>query len=101
MQDLLEVVHKRKAKTMNYQIVDTTSGKALVAVIDMQEERYWGDCSMCGHLHRLDHAVAWYCGPTHDEIGAVTTEYTDGGIVGGMCVCKQCHDGHYAEKQNP
>jgi hypothetical protein len=82
---------------MSYQIVDTATGKAVVVVIDMQEERYWGECSMCEQYRRLDHAVAWYCGPTHDEIGSVTTEYTDGGIVGGMCVCKQCHDGHYAE----
>lgn len=81
---------------MSYQIVETVTGKVLVTVIDMQEERYWGDCTMCRNYRRLDHAVAWYCGPTHDEIGSVTTEYTDGGIVGGMCVCKQCHDDHYA-----
>lgn len=70
-----------------------------VITIDMQEGRYWGDCNMCGKLRRLDHAVAWYCGPTHDEIGSVSTEYVgDGGkpaIVGGMCVCKGCHDRHY------
>lgn len=80
---------------MTYQIVDRATGDVLVTVIDMQEGRYWSECSMCRKVRRLDHAVAWYCGPTHDEIGSVTTEYTDGGIVGGMCVCKGCHDRHY------
>jgi hypothetical protein len=63
--------------------------------IDLQEGRYWGECPMCNRVRRLDHAVAYYCGPTHDEIGSVTTEYADGGIVGGMPVCKDCHDAHY------
>lgn len=80
----------------SYQIVDTATGKALVTVINMQEGLYWGDCAMCGVYRRLDHSVAWYCGPTHDEIGSVTTEYIDGGIVGGMRVCKRCHDEHHA-----
>lgn len=70
-----------------------------VIVTDLQEGRYWADCHMCGRYRRLDHAVAWYCGPTHDEIGSVSTEYCgEGGepaIVGGMCVCKKCHDKHY------
>ena len=69
-----------------------------IYVIDLNESRNWGDCHMCGEDRRLDHAVAWYCGPTHDEIGSVTTEYTDGGTVGGMCVCKTCHDGWYGIK---
>lgn len=58
-----------------------------------------GECNMCGEERQLNHVVAWYCGPTHDEIGSVSTEYrsTDGepAIVGGMCVCKECHDRHY------
>lgn len=69
--------------------------------IDLQEGRYWGDCPMCDQERRLDHAVAWYCGPTHDEIGSVTTEYTDGGIVGGMPVCGACHDRHYDKAPPP
>lgn len=64
--------------------------------IDLQEGLNWCDCPMCDQERRLDHAVAWYCGPTHDEIGSVTTEYTDGGIVGGMGVCRACHDKHYS-----
>lgn len=63
--------------------------------IQLDGDREMGDCAMCGNYRRLNHAVAWYCGPTHDEIGEVTTEYSDGGIVGGMCVCKSCHDEHY------
>ncbi len=70
-----------------------------IFVIDLNEERRWGDCLMCDGYRRLDHAVAWYCGPTHDAIGSVTTEYTDGGIVGGMCVCKSCHDQHYSTER--
>jgi hypothetical protein len=70
-----------------------------VIVIDLCEERNWGICCMCDQYKRLDHAVAYYCEPTHDEIGSVSTQYTstDGkpAIVGGMCVCKGCHDIHY------
>lgn len=75
---------------------------SVVIVIDFNEERYWDDCAMCGRYRRLDHAVAWYCGPTHDEIGSVSTEYRscDGRppIVGGMCVCRNCHERHYNEE---
>lgn len=78
-----------------YRMIDRQTGEVVSTVIDLNEERNWGDCQMCGEYRRLDHAVAWYCGPTHDEIGSVTTEYNDGGIVGGMCVCKRCHDGFY------
>jgi hypothetical protein len=71
-----------------------------VIIIDLSEERHWGDCIMCGEYRRLDHAVAYYCGPTHDDIGSISTEYVSGtdepAIVGGMCVCKTCHDRHYA-----
>jgi len=78
------------------------TGDVLITVINMQEGLYWGDCCMCQRYKRLDHAVAYYCGPTHDEIGSVSTEYTsDNGepaIVGGMCVCRECHDNHYAPK---
>jgi hypothetical protein len=67
-----------------------------IMVIDLQEERRWDDCSMCDQYRRLDHAVAWCCGPTHDEIGSMSTEYRDT-EVGGMPVCKSCHDTFYAE----
>jgi hypothetical protein len=66
-----------------------------VVVIDFGEERNWGDCCMCNEYKRLDHAVGYYCGPTHDPIGSITTQYVGGGIVGGMCVCKECHDTFY------
>lgn len=80
---------------MTYRLIDHNTGETLAIVIDMQEGLSWGDCCMCGHHRRLDHSVGYYCGPTHDEIGSVTTEFTDGGIVGGMCVCKMCHDAFY------
>lgn len=64
--------------------------------IQLDIGRECGECSMCHTDQHLTHAVAWYCGPTHDEIGSVTTEYNDGGEVGGMCVCKACHDQHYS-----
>lgn len=66
-----------------------------ILLIDLSEHLNWGDCAMCGLERRLDHCVGWYCGPTHDEIGSITTEYRDGGRVGGMCVCKECHDRFY------
>lgn len=80
---------------MSYRVVDRATGETVCTVIDMQEGRYWRECPMCEKGKRLDHAVAWYCGPTHDEIGSVSTEYSGGGIVGGMSVCKDCHDKHY------
>ena len=52
-------------------------------------------CCICGEEHELSHSVGYYCGPTHDEIGSITTEYTDGGVVGGMPACKPCHDKFY------
>ena len=63
--------------------------------IQLDAGREWGECPMCHKERHLNRAVAWYCGPTHDEIGEVTTEYSDGGIVGGMSVCQPCHDDHY------
>ncbi len=53
------------------------------------------ECCMCGKDCPLEYCVGYYCGPTHDPIGSITTEYTDGGIVGGMSVCKFCHDEFY------
>lgn len=66
---------------------------APIVVIDMQEGRYWGDCPMCGEEKRLDHAVGWYEEAVHEEIGAILPH---GGEVGGKCVCRECHDRHYA-----
>jgi len=54
-----------------------------------------GDCCVCGKPCPLDYCVGYYCGPTRDPIGSVTTEYTDGGIVGGNVACKSCHDRFY------
>lgn len=80
------------------QIVDRTTGQVLATEIHLWPNNS-GECGMCGEMSILSHAVAYYCGPTHDEIGSVSTEYTscDGqpAIVGGMSVCKPCHDGHY------
>lgn len=64
-------------------------------IVDLNEGRRWGECLMCEDYKRLDHAVGYYCGPTHDPIGSVSSEYNDGGIVAGRCVCKECHDDFY------
>ena len=67
--------------------------------MDIVTIRLWEptcECGICEREGPWRHAVGWYCGPTQDEIGSVTTEYTDGGIVGGMCVCQPCHDDFYA-----
>lgn len=68
----------------------------IIYVLDLNEARNWGDCPMCDQERRLDHAVGWCCGPTHDEIGSMSTEYRDT-PVGGMCVCKSCHDQFYRD----
>jgi hypothetical protein len=84
---------------MSNQWVDNETGKVVLTVIHLWPNDS-GECCMCEEMKRLDHAVAWYCGPTHDEIGSVSTEYRgcDGkpAIVGGMRCCKECHDKHYA-----
>ena len=58
------------------------------------------ECALCGKVRRCRHCVAFYCEPTYDEIGSVSTVYTstDGkpAIVGGMVCCKECHDKHEA-----
>lgn len=89
----------------SYEIIDRKTGEVLVTVIDMQDGRNYGECSLCHMEQRLDHAVGWYCGPTHDEIGSISTEYrgSDGepAIVGGMCVCQDCHDTFYGIPLQP
>lgn len=56
------------------------------------------ECALCGEVKLINHCVAFYCEPTHDEIGSVSTQYmgNDGkpAIVGGMACCKDCHDTH-------
>lgn len=83
----------------DYQIIDRATGEVLLTRIHLWPNNT-GECNMCGEERVLDHAVAWYCGPTHDEIGSVSTEYRgcDGhpAIVGGMQVCEECHDRHYS-----
>jgi hypothetical protein len=53
------------------------------------------ECCICGDIGPHKHAVAYCCGPTHDEIGAMSSQYR-GHEVGGMPACKVCHDRHYA-----
>lgn len=81
-----------------YQIVDKATGDVLLTVIHLWPNDT-GECLLCGEMKRLNYAVAYYCGPTHDDIGSVSTEYVSGdgspAIVGGMQCCKECHDQHY------
>jgi len=53
-------------------------------------------CPICGEWEpgHLNHAVAFCCEPTHDEIGDESSVYP-GHTVGGMSCCKTCHDNHY------
>lgn len=64
-----------------------------VTIIDLNERFRHGDCPMCETWKRLDHAVGWYEEAVHEEIGATLPHR---GEVGGMCVCKACHDDFYA-----
>lgn len=54
------------------------------------------ECPKCGQVARINHAIGYCCDFTHDEIGAPSTEYR-GETVGGMSVCKPCHDEFYGE----
>lgn len=58
-----------------------------------------GECALCEQWKRIDHCIPFYCEPTHDEIGSISTQYTSSNgspaIVGGMPCCKECHDEHY------
>jgi hypothetical protein len=82
----------------SFELIDRATGEVIFTQIHLWPNDC-GECNMCGQERVLDHAVAWYCGPTHDEIGSISTECrsTDGqpAIVGGMSVCKECHDRHY------
>lgn len=82
----------------SYQIIDRATGEVLLTSIELWP-RDVDECQLCGETKVIDHAVAFYCEPTHDPIGSVSTQYTssDGSpaIVGGMSCCKDCHDRHY------
>lgn len=64
-----------------------------VTVIRLWPMEY--DCCLCGCVTFDSYSVGYYCGPTKDPIGSITTEYSDGGEVGGMSACKPCHDKFY------
>ncbi len=72
-----------------------------VAVIELWP-RNIHECPLCDEVKLIDHCVAFYCEPTYDEIGSISTVYrsTDGkpAIVGGMTCCKDCHDRHEAAR---
>lgn len=61
------------------------------------EAKRCGECPMCDRERRLDHAVAWFCGPVRVEIGEQVPGWKGEAIAGGMPVCKACHDGFYGE----
>lgn len=52
----------------------------------------WGECPMCDQEAFLDQSVGWYEEAVQEDIGTVLSH---GGEVGGMPVCKECHDSHY------
>lgn len=83
----------------DYQLVDRATGEVVLTQIHLWQNDA-GECQLCGEMKILRHCVAFYCEPTYDEIGSVSTQYrsTDGqpAIVGGMRCCKECHDRHEA-----
>lgn len=65
--------------------------------MDVHVIRLWEpehECCICGEIGNHRYIVAYCCGPTHDEIGSMSTEYKNT-EVGGMPACKTCHDRHY------
>lgn len=59
-----------------------------------------GQCAVCDRDRKLDHVIAWNCGPTHDAIGSLSTELEDGVrpvVVGERKVCEECYDLHYGK----
>jgi len=82
-----------------HQVADDLCRELRVPVIELWP-RDIHECALCGEEKRCNYAVAFYCEPTYDEIGSVSTVYrsTDGkpAIVGGMVCCKECHDQHEA-----
>lgn len=64
-------------------------------MIVIRLDQPWAECCICGCDTPMTHAVAYCCGPTHDEIGAPSSEYR-GLIVGGRAACQPCHDQFYS-----
>jgi hypothetical protein len=66
--------------------------------MDARVIRLWepeSECCICGKAGNHRHAIGYCCGPTHDDIGSMSTKYR-GIEVGGMPACKECHDEFYA-----
>jgi hypothetical protein len=86
-----------------HDVADRLSRDLAVTVIELWP-RDVHECMLCGEVKQCRHCVAFYCEPTYDEIGSVSTQYrsTDGkpAIVGGMVCCKECHDEHEAKRPN-
>ena len=82
-----------------HDVADDLCHELGVTVIELWD-RTIHECALCGEVKQCRHCVAYYCEPTYDEIGSVSTEYrsTDANpaIVGGMVCCKECHDKHEA-----
>ena len=53
----------------------------------------WDECPMCEKEGFLDQSVGWYEEAVLEDIGTILPH---GGEVGGMPVCKSCHDKHYS-----
>lgn len=90
------------AKTVHH-VAENLCRELDVTVIELWD-RTVHDCAICGELKQCRHCVAFYCEPTYDEIGSISTQYhgTDGqpAIVGGMVCCKECHDKHEGARPN-
>lgn len=82
-----------------HEVADRLCSELDVVVIELWD-RSVHECPLCEEIKVCRHCVAFYCEPTYDEIGSISTVYssTDGkpAIVGGMVCCKDCHDKHEA-----
>lgn len=67
-------------------------GEQPIVVIELWGERHSGECPMCEQEALLDRAVGWYEEAVTEDIGTILPH---GGVVGGMSVCRACHDRHY------
>lgn len=90
---------------MNVHEVAAKLDKELDVVVIELWDRSIHECALCGEVKQCRHCVPFYCEPTHDPIGSVSTQYVnaDGSpaIVGGMVCCKECHDQHYSISPPP
>ena len=65
-------------------------------VIELWSVDKWsGPCPMSGRHAMISHAVAWYCGHVHYEVGEVVQGFEPDAIAAGMPVCRGCHDQFY------